>query len=139
MTLLRADLQALSRIRRREARSLLDVGLPAGAYYLTGYSIECALKACVARRTPKFSFPEKERALESYTHDLTKLLRVAGLDKAFDAAAHASPALARNWAIAKDWKETSRYDHTIDMKQARALYKAATGQNGVLPWLRQNW
>jgi hypothetical protein len=135
----RTDLQALSRARRREARVLLNANLPAGAYYLAGYSIECALKACIARGTERHSFPDKDRANESYTHDLTKLLRTAGLQTAFDQAANASHALARNWAIVKDWKETSRYDSTIDMKKARALYIAATGRNGVLAWLRLNW
>jgi hypothetical protein len=36
----------------------------------------------------------------------------------------------------KDWKETSRYDNKIDMKKARALYKAATARHGVLAWLK---
>ena len=129
----------MSRARRREARVLLNANLPAGAYYLTGYSIECALKACIARGTERHSFPDKERANESYTHDLTKLLRTAGLQTAFDRAANASQALARNWAVVKDWKETSRYASTIDMKKARALYRAATALNGVLAWLRRNW
>jgi hypothetical protein len=139
MNVTRTDLQELSRTRRREARVLLNANLPTGAYYLTGYSIECALKACIARGTARHSFPDKERANESHTHDLTKLLRTAGLQTAFDQAANASQALARNWAIIKDWKETSRYDSTIDMTKARALYRAATARNGVLSWLRRNW
>lgn len=126
-------------MRRREARVLLNAKLFAGAYYLTGYSVECALKACIARGTTRYSFPDKERTNDSYTHDLTKLLRTAGLQTAFDQAADARPALAKNWATVKDWKETSRYDATIDLKKARDLYRAAMGRNGVLAWLRQNW
>jgi hypothetical protein len=137
--LTRTDLQALSRTRRREARTLLNANLPAGAYYLTGYSIECALKACIARQTERHTFPDKDRANASYTHDLSGLLRTAGLQTTFDHAARASHALARHWAIVKDWKETSRYEGTIDMKKARALYRAATARNGVLAWLRRNW
>ena len=139
MILTRAAFQTLSRARRREARVLLDANLPAGAFYLTGYSIECALKACIARGTERYTFPDRDRANDSHTHDLTQLLRSAGLQTAFDQAGKASQVLARNWAIVKDWKVTSRYDGTIDMKKARALYKAATGRNGVLAWLRQNW
>jgi hypothetical protein len=45
----RKDLQSLSRWRLLEARALLRAGLPNGAYYLAGYSIECALKACIAK------------------------------------------------------------------------------------------
>jgi HEPN domain-containing protein len=47
----RRDFQALSATRLREARALLKTGNPEGAYYLAGYAIECALKACVAKKT----------------------------------------------------------------------------------------
>jgi hypothetical protein len=139
MILTRANFQALSRMRRREARILLNGNLFAGAYYLTGYSVECALKACIARGTARYTFPDKQRTEGSDTHDLAKLLATAGLQTAFDVAAKARPALEQNWATVKDWKETSRYDATIDPKKARDLYGAVTGRNGVLAWLRQNW
>lgn len=139
MNLTRTDLQQLSRTRRREARILLNANLPGGAYYLAGYSIECALKACIARGTERHTFPDRDRVNDSYTHDLTKLLRTSGLQTQFDQAAKASQVLARSWAISKDWKETSRYDATIDAKKARDLYGAATRRNGVLAWLRRNW
>ena len=85
-------------------------------------------------------FPEKTRVNESHTHDLSKLLRLAGLEQKLDAAARASPALALNWAVVKDWKETTRYDATIEMKDARVLYKAVTVRRvGVMEWLRQHW
>jgi HEPN domain-containing protein len=136
----RSDLRALARLRRREARALLELNHPAGAYYLIGYAVECALKACIARGTRAHDFPEKTRVMESYTHDLSKLLRLAELDKLLDQAGKTNPALVRNWALTKDWKETSRYDATINMKDARTLYKAVTRRRaGVLAWLRQHW
>jgi HEPN domain-containing protein len=64
----RADLQRLSRLRIQEARSLFKLKHYSGAYYLAGYSVECALKACLARDTPRFDFPDKELVLKSYTH-----------------------------------------------------------------------
>jgi HEPN domain-containing protein len=136
----RADLQALSRLRRREARALLRSGLAAGSYYLTGYAVECALKACIAAETKRFDFPDKRRAVDSYTHDLSVLLRMAGLQLKLDEAVKTNHVLDRNWAVVKDWKETSRYDRTIGMNKARALYKSATARrNGVLAWLRPHW
>jgi hypothetical protein len=45
----RNDLQNLSRLREKEAKVLLDNGCFAGAYYLLGYAVECALKACIAK------------------------------------------------------------------------------------------
>src|SRR5262245_37487659 len=106
----RNDLRAVARLRRREARALLEANLPAGAYYLAGYAVECALKASISRTTQRHDFPQKSRVQDSYTHDLSKLLKVAGLQPTLDSAAALSPALARHWSIVKDWKETSRYD-----------------------------
>jgi HEPN domain-containing protein len=45
----RADLQSLSNLRLADARALLSAGRFAAAYYLAGYAVECALKACIAR------------------------------------------------------------------------------------------
>lgn len=136
----RIAFQELARIRRQEARALVRAKMPAGAYYLAGYAVECALKARIAKATRRHDFPEKERVNQSHVHKLTDLLKLTGLQTAFDQAAKASPALERNWAIVKDWTETSRYDGTISMRKARELYRAVTARRtGVLQWLRQNW
>jgi len=134
----RSDFQRLSDVRQREAETLLSAGEPAGAYYLMGYAVECALKACIAKATQEFDFPEKERVNQSYSHDLTKLLQLAGLDAALRSASDIN--LDRHWTVIKDWKETSRYAATIDMKAATDICRAANDpESGVLPWLRQNW
>src|SRR5450755_5096604 len=75
----RKDLRALSRVRLSEARALLKAGLPDGAYYLAGYAAECALKACIAKETRRYEFPEKKRVSASHTHDLADLVKVAEL------------------------------------------------------------
>jgi HEPN domain-containing protein len=60
----RRDFQQLSRIRAREAEALLKLGLSDGAYYLAGYAVECALKACIAKGTRRYEFPDKKRPKE---------------------------------------------------------------------------
>jgi hypothetical protein len=72
--LTRADLQELSKVRLIEARMLLDGQSYAGAYYLTGLALECALKACIARSSEQYDFPELKRVQDSWNHDLTRLL-----------------------------------------------------------------
>jgi len=47
----RADFQELAQIRLRDAEVLLENGRFDGAYYIAGYSVECALKACIAKLT----------------------------------------------------------------------------------------
>jgi len=76
----RRDLQNIALTRLKEVEVLLENRQYSGAYYLSGYVIECALKACIAKQTRKFDFPDKKTAIESYTHDLEKLVKVAKLD-----------------------------------------------------------
>jgi len=136
----RAELQAISRQRRREAAALLRSRMYPGAYYLVGYSVECALKACIAKQTNRYDFPNKRLAAESWTHDLEKLVQLAGIGPDLDRDTKASPALQLNWAITKDWSESVRYDLTITAAEARDLYSACTRRrNGILPWIRNKW
>lgn len=63
----RKELQALVALRVREAKVLLKNDFPDGAYYLAGYAAECAIKACIARRTVRYEFPDKKRVMQSWT------------------------------------------------------------------------
>jgi hypothetical protein len=54
----RSDFQQLAELRLRESRSLLAAGFPEGAYYLAGYSVECAFKAGCT--TPEWDLPQAE-------------------------------------------------------------------------------
>lgn len=47
----RLDLQNLALARLEEVEVLLNNHKYSGAYYLSGYVIECALKACIAKQT----------------------------------------------------------------------------------------
>jgi HEPN domain-containing protein len=75
----RADLNQLSELRVREAMALFAKRYYDGACYLAGFSVECALKACIARKTAKHSFPDRDAVLKSWTHNLKSLAEVAGL------------------------------------------------------------
>ena len=47
----RSELQQLAEIRLRDAKALLVTGEnDAGAYYMAGYAVECALKAVIAKK-----------------------------------------------------------------------------------------
>ena len=92
----RNDLQNLSRLRVRESRVLLDNRCFAGAYYLLGYAVECALKACIAKQVKQHDFPDRKLINDSYTHDLEKLLNLSGLKEELLRAAQSQPSLAVN-------------------------------------------
>jgi hypothetical protein len=76
----RKDFQMLAALRVRDAKVLLDSDCFEGAYYLLGYAIECALKACIAKQTKRYTFPEKDFAQKVWTHNLNELLKLAGLE-----------------------------------------------------------
>lgn len=134
----RSDFQRLATVRLEEARTLLKHGKHAGCYYLSGYVIECALKACIAKLTRRYDFPERN-AKDVYTHDLGQLLRLAGLEVSRHEEATKNPAFHYNWSIVKDWNEQSRYS-LKSKAQAESLFKAVTDrQHGVLRWIRRHW
>jgi HEPN domain-containing protein len=92
----RSDLQRLARIRIKEAKVLLENNCFDGAYYLAGYAVECALKACIAKQTQRHEFPDKTRVLDSYTHDFAKLIRVANLTNELKNESSVNTAFDRN-------------------------------------------
>jgi HEPN domain len=136
----RGDLQRLSRIRAQEAKALLDSGHFGGSYYLMGYSVECAIKAAIAKRTQRHDFPDRQLAIDSFKHDLSSLLQTARLRTALDAAMAVSQPLRENWAVVKDWTETVRYESATAESTARDFYSACTARtNGILTWLKHYW
>jgi hypothetical protein len=97
----RRDFQLLSAVRLKEAKALLKAGFPDGAYYLAGYSVECALKACIAKSTQRYDFPDKTRASESYTHNLTQLVKTAKLDATLTTLLNIDILFRDNWEAVK--------------------------------------
>jgi hypothetical protein len=136
--LTRRDFQRLAEIRVREAAALLRTRNPTGAYYLGGYAIECALKACIAKRARRHEFPLKaDYVRRLYTHNLEELLRLADLEVQLEIEMRTNTALATNWGIVKGWSEESRY--RISGLNGKDLNSAVSASDGVLAWIKQRW
>lgn len=137
----REEFKNIAEIRIREAQVLLDQGLNSGAYYLAGYALECAIKACLSKQILQHNIPEKKFILDIYTHDLQKLIR---FDDELSASFNERKQLAdndfiTNWSIVKDWSEQSRYK-TYNENEAKELIEAITKEEGgILPWIQQYW
>src|ERR1035441_1181551 len=106
----RIDFQRLAELRLKEAKALLAAGFPEGAYYLAGYAIESGLKACIAKRTQQYDFPDKKLVNDSHTHDLGKLLELAGLSDLLKNDVAINVELKLDWETVGDWSEQSRYE-----------------------------
>jgi HEPN domain-containing protein len=135
----RTDLQRLANSRIREAQILFKAGEYSGAYYLAGYSVECALKACFAKKTRRFDFPEKSRVLQSYTHNLRELLKLSGLSDELEMAQKASGKFAAGWDVVCRWTEESRYSTWVKSDAEQILDAIVQRKDGVLPWIKQYW
>ena len=135
----RTYLQQLTEVRVRDAAALLSAGQWSGAYYLAGYAVECGLKACVAKLTCQYDYPNRDLALRCYTHKIETLVEVAELERQRKSDTQANPVFGANWMIAKDWNETARYQQWSE-PQARKLFAAVKDlTNGVLPWIMDHW
>ena len=126
-------------MRVREAKLLLDASEWSGAYYLVGYAVECALKACLTKELQAYQMPDKEIFAKGFIHDITGLTQIANLTGARDLNAQADHVFGVNWNVVVNWNESSRYAIWTET-QAKELYEAVTNpDHGVLPWLRNLW
>jgi hypothetical protein len=136
--LTRKDFQRLAELRVREASALLKTRNPVGSYYLCGYAVECALKACIAKLARRHEFPLKaEYVRRLYTHNLEELLRLANLESQLENEMKTNTELATNWGVVKSWNEESRY--RISGLNGKDLHNAVSASDGVLAWIKQRW
>jgi hypothetical protein len=135
----RTELQRLAEIRIEEAITLEAAGKFDGAYYLAGYAIECALKACIAKMTAQDDFPPQDTKRTHYVHDATVLLRTAGLETALSMEMGKNPAFKLAWSQVIAWSESSRYQFKTQVESSAIINAVVDTQNGILPWLRQRW
>jgi HEPN domain-containing protein len=146
MEMVRADFLRLAEERLVDAQALFATGRFGCAYYIAGYAVECALKACIPKQTRAESFPQKD-AQKYYSHNLDALLGFTGLedemkldDEDAQDAKEQKQKLKQNWIIVRAWSEASRYESDRYAPEARRILEAIEEpQYGVLTWLRNRW
>lgn len=139
MTMTRKDFQDLALEKLAEAKILLDAGKWNGAYYLAGYTVECGLKARIARLFRSNKFPEKTFTEKCYIHDIKKLIGLTGLQPIWEADRNGNQKLFAKWEIVLLWSEGSRYQKKTQ-SDAQALYDAIIEPtDGVLRWIQLHW
>jgi HEPN domain-containing protein len=137
----RALLQELAKLRLEEAKLLAREKHFSGAYYMGGYAIECALKACIATQFRANEIPDKSLVDKIYTHKISVLLQLAGLEKLLDAERQNDAELDRRWSVVKNWTEQARYSIYTE-EQALAIIDAIDGDGkteGLFQWLSAQW
>lgn len=135
----RSDFQIISRLRVEESRTLLNNGHWQGSYYLIGYAVECALKACIAKKTQRHSFPDKKITNNVHTHALEDLMKYSELKLILAQDMQTDPLLEQNWLIVTRWNESLRYGHGLTEIEARDMFDACIKRHGILPWIKKRW
>ena len=132
-------LTSLAESRLGEAQILLEHERWSGAYYLAGYSVELALKACIANQFGARQIPDPKFVRAIYTHAPNELIVRAGLDGLLKKAMNDDFELDRNWRIVSDWREDCRYE-MIQRDRAEAMVNSVGDpKSGVLQWIRPHW
>lgn len=107
---------------------------------MAGYAVECALKACIARRTREHDFPPDRKQVDRiYSHDLNALLDVAELSTELKDLVDRDSSMEVDWNTIKDWSEKTRYDHKTSEEAAALLEAIEHEKGGLLPWVRLRW
>jgi hypothetical protein len=113
----RSDFQELAELHLQHARALLDAELYSGAYYICGYVVECALKACICKRTNQFDFhPSPEESRAAWSHDFEKLIRAAELESELKAARAADLDLDVKWRVLRTGRLTADMSDTASRR-----------------------
>jgi len=135
----RDQLRLLAQEKINDANLLFDHGRFSNAYYLYGYGIEFALKASICRLFKEHSIPEKKLLLETFVHELKKLVITAKLDKELKLKERGNEMFRRHWQIVSRWSEQHRYE-IIEPELAEAMRIGVTDiENGVFRWLQNHW
>jgi hypothetical protein len=128
-----AEWMALAQQHEEAAQLLADSRTVAGqAYFHVGSATECALKAYIMWRERLNSWPDRTSRPELYTHDLRRLVQIAGI------ALPTKGPLGPSWKVVLDWDRNQGYDPTpMPRKVARSMIEAAFGQEGVVTWIKK--
>ena len=120
-----------------DARVLLHNKRYSAAYYVAGYVVECALKACLAKKAKRYEFPPKPNVVTRsyYTHDLQQLAEASDLSEELKKGR-----TNVYWTTVKDWGEDSRYDPHAGAKRANDILRAIEDPvDGVLQCIKRFW
>jgi HEPN domain-containing protein len=112
------DLRVIARARLRDAQVLLKAKRFDGAFYLSGYAVELALKARICRTLKWREFPQSGREFEDFrslrTHNLEVLLKFSGVEERVTAKR------AAEWSVVADWDPEKRYQAIGALKPLEA-------------------
>ena len=134
----RADFKKLAIMRLDDAKALLKDRRYSAAYYVAGYVVECALKACLAKKARRYEFPPRPDEIRKsyYTHDLQELAKASDLLEELEKG---RSKLRGYWTTVKDWSGASRYNPQAGKRAKDILLAIEDPTDGVLQCIKRFW
>lgn len=143
------ELRKIARSRIKSSNILFNNRQYDAAAYLSGYALECALKAAICKKLSLNKYPEKgyeDKLINLFhSHDLEILLTLSDLRKSIFNMNLPPSQLSRNWStMVRLWKVNMRYDPIgkITNSDASEMYNALMdGQEGIINWIsrKRKW
>jgi len=133
------DLQRIATSKLEDAQILFEFQRYSNAYYLSGYAVECAFKACIANQIVASTIPERSFINRVFTHDYGDLVGLAGLRAELKTQQDKDPQFQANWALASEWSPNVRYDSTDKGTCNLMIIAVGDPDHGVLPWIKNFW
>ena len=135
----RVDLQQLADEKLSDAQILYGAKSWSNAYYLAGYAVELAIKACIAKSFKAYTVPDKDLVIRTYSHEFPKLIGTAGLTAELQRQVQASQEFGIAWGVVNEWSPDDRYRSNSE-QDAKELIEAINDANhGVLAWIKTHW
>jgi HEPN domain-containing protein len=135
----KAELEALAQEKLDDAAALIADSRWSSGYYLAGYAVELALKACIAKVFKADTIPDKDLVNATYSHNFRSLVGTAGLGADLRNTEQADANFAANWGVVNSWSPNARYARATQ-QQAEELLRAISDQgDGVFAWIKAFW
>lgn len=135
----KATLEGLADARFEDAVMLLQAGRFSGAYYLSGYCVEYALKACICRIFQAAVLPDKKFVADLHSHNPVRIVQLARLDSELARTTKENPRFSENWKEVTLWSESSRYVEHDAIAAHRIIDAIGNADDGVLQWIKHHW
>lgn len=135
----KADLEKLADEKLSDAQALLGVKSWSNAYYLAGYAVELAIKACIAKSFKADTIPDKDLVIKTYSHEFSRLIGTAGLTAELQNQVLASQDFGAAWGVVNEWSPEDRYRFNSEQDAKELIEAISNAAHGVLPWIKALW
>jgi HEPN domain-containing protein len=135
----RADLQKLADEKLSDAQILFNAKSWSNAYYLAGYAVELAIKACIAKSFKADTIPDKALVDRTYSHNFAALIGTAGLTAELRNQEQVSQEFRTAWGVVNQWSPDDRYTENSEQDARELIEAIGHATHGVLPWIRTHW